>query len=91
MRSTGIRAKKRTAIAYVVYSTQTRIRLNQGHYIKESNPLSKHIFIEIVNTTNVHRRTLKCFKFYIVEGVALMCFSELELGPFYTKSCQSPS
>ena len=45
------------AIAYVVYSTQTRIRLNQGHYINVSDPLSKHAFIEIVNTTKVHRRT----------------------------------
>ena len=45
----------RTAISYVVYSTQTGIRLNGGHYIKQSHPLSKHAFIEIVNTTKVHR------------------------------------
>ena len=48
---------KRTAIAYVVYSTQTGTRLNRGHYIKGSHPLSKHAFIEIVDTTKVHRRT----------------------------------
>ena len=48
---------KRTAIAYVVYSTQTGIRLNQSHYIKESYPFSKHAFIEIVNATEVHRQT----------------------------------
>ena len=40
---------KRTAISYVVYSIQT------GHYIKESHPLLEHAFIEIVNTTKVHR------------------------------------
>ena len=48
---------QRTVIAYVVYSTQTGIGLNQGHYIKESHPLSKHAFIEIVNTTKVQRWT----------------------------------
>ena len=31
----------------LVYSTQTGIRLNQGHYIKGSHLLSKHAFIEI--------------------------------------------
>ena len=36
---------KRTAIAYVGYSIQTGIRLNRGHYIKESHRLSKHAFI----------------------------------------------
>ena len=45
---------KRTTIAYVVYSTQTGIRLKRGHHIKESHPLSKHAFIEIVNITKVH-------------------------------------
>ena len=48
---------KRTAIADVVYSTQTGIRLNRGHWIKGSHPLSKHAFIEIVNTTKVQWRT----------------------------------
>ena len=49
---------KRTAISYVVYSTQTGIRFNRGHYIKESHPLSKRAFVEIVNTAKVlHRRT----------------------------------
>ena len=48
---------KRTAIACVVYSTQTGIRLNRGHCIIENHPLSKHAFIEIVNTTMVHWRT----------------------------------
>ena len=48
---------KRTATADVVYSTQTGIRLNRGHYIQISNPLSKHAFIEIVNTRKVHKRT----------------------------------
>ena len=48
---------KRTAIAYEVLSTQTGIRLNRGHDIKGSHPLSKHVFIEIVNTTKVHRWT----------------------------------
>ena len=48
---------KRTAIAYVVYSTQTGIRLNRGHFIKASHSLSKHAFIDVVDTTKVHRRT----------------------------------
>ena len=47
---------KRTAITDVVYSTQTGIRLNRGHYIKGSHPFSKHAFIEIVITIKVHRR-----------------------------------
>ena len=56
--------------------TQTGIRLNRGHYIKGSHPLSKHAFLEIVNTTKVHRRTIrKCFKVYIAEGVKLKCVS----------------
>ena len=44
---------KRTAIANVAYSTQTGIKLYRGHYIRESHPLSKHAFIEIVNSTKV--------------------------------------
>ena len=71
--SNGESVLKRTAIADVVYSTQTGIRLNRGHYIRESQPLSIHTFIEIGNTTEVHRRT--CFKVYIAEGVALICMS----------------
>ena len=47
---------KRLVIAYVIYSTQTGTTLNRGHYIKESHPFSQHDFIEIVNTTKVHRR-----------------------------------
>ena len=47
----------RTAIAFAVSSTQTGIRLNRDHFIKGSHPLSKHAFIEIVNTTRVHRLT----------------------------------
>ena len=46
---------KRTAIDYVVCSTQTGIRLNRVHYINESHPFSKHAFIETVNTTTVHK------------------------------------
>ena len=52
--SDGESVLKRKAIAYVVYSTQTGIRLNRGHYIKRSHLLSKHAFIGIVNTTKVH-------------------------------------
>ena len=47
----------RTAIVYEVYSIQTGVSLNQGYYIKESQSLSKHAFIEIVNITKVHRQT----------------------------------
>ena len=44
---------KRTAIADEVYSTQTGIRMNRGHYIKGLHPLSKNAFVDIVNTTKV--------------------------------------
>ena len=47
---------KRTVIDYVVYSIQTGIRLNWGHYIEENHPFSEHAFIEIVNT-KVHMHT----------------------------------
>ena len=36
---------KRTAIVYVVYSTQTRIRLNQGHYIKAIHPFRNTLLL----------------------------------------------
>ena len=48
---------KTTAIAYAVYSTKTRINLDQDHYIKGSNLRSKHTFIEIVNNTKVQMRS----------------------------------
>ena len=48
---------EKTALTDMVYSTQTRIRLNRGHYIKGCHPLSKHACIEIVITVKVHRRT----------------------------------
>ena len=36
---------KRTKIACVVYSTQTGIRLNRGHYIKESHPFRNTLLL----------------------------------------------
>ena len=48
---------KNMAIGYVVYSIQTGVSLNRCHYIKGNHLLSKHAFIEILNTTKVHRRT----------------------------------
>ena len=48
---------KTTTTAYVVYSTQTGIRLNRFYYIKGSHPISTHACFEIVNTTKVHRWT----------------------------------
>ena len=56
----GESVHKRTVKADVLYSTQTAIRLNRGHYIKGSNPLSKHAFIESMNTTKVYRRLIGC-------------------------------
>ena len=43
---------RRTEIAFVVYSTHTGI----GSFYK-NHPLSKHVFIDIVNTTKVHTQT----------------------------------
>ena len=67
---------KRIAIAFVVYSNQTGIRLNRGHNIKESHPLSTHAFIENVNNTRYTGGHRKCLKVYIAEGVALICVYE---------------
>ena len=67
---------KRTAIDYVVYSTKTEIRLNLCHYINGSHPLSKHAFIEIVNTTKVHRRTYKRLQSLHRWCCTYMCVSE---------------
>ena len=65
-----------------------QLRINRGHFIKGSHPLSKYAFIEIVNTTKVHTRSLKCFKVYIAESVALVhaCVCLRIIGPFHTKS-----
>ena len=49
---------------------QLRLELRSLH--KRHPPLSKHAFIEIVNTSNVLG---KCFKVYIDEGVGLQCVS----------------
>ena len=38
---------KRTAIADVVYSTQTGIRINRGHYIKEANPFRNTLLLKL--------------------------------------------
>ena len=67
----GESVRKRTAIAYVVYSSQKGIRLNRGQYINGSHFLSKHAFIEIVSTTkedleNASKSTsLKVFHVYV--------------------------
>ena len=40
----GESVHKRTAIDDVVYSTQTGISLNRGHYIKSNHPFRKHFY-----------------------------------------------
>ena len=45
---------QRRAIASVVYIIQTAVSLNRGYYKKGNHSLSKHAFIEIVNTTKLH-------------------------------------
>ena len=42
---------KRTAIAYVLHWIKPGVSLN--NYIKRNYPISKHTFIEIVDTTNM--------------------------------------
>ena len=37
---------KRTAIALVVYSTQTGIRINRGHYMKRSHPFRNTLLLK---------------------------------------------
>ena len=79
---------KITVIAYVMYSTQTGVSLNWGHYIKGNQPLSKHAFIKIVNTPKVHRRTLKWFKVYtdIVESATLIYKSPNKILVCFTQN-----
>ena len=61
---------KRTAIAYVVYWTQTGIRLKRGHHIKGSHPFRNTLLLKLwIGGLR------KCFKVYIAECVVLICVS----------------
>ena len=50
----GIRAQKINDMLCGVFNSDM---CQIGQYIKANQPLPKHAFIEIVNTTKVHRRT----------------------------------
>ena len=63
---------KRTAIAYVVNWIQTGIRLNRGHYIKESHPFRKTLLLKLWIPQRYIGGFRKCLKVYIAEGAALV-------------------
>ena len=63
---------KWSAIAYVLYSTQTGIRLNRGHYIKGSHPFRNTLLLKLWIPQRLIGGLRKCFKVYISEG-ALIC------------------
>ena len=69
--------------------------LKSRSFHKRTTFLLKHAFIEIVYVIKKHRRTLKCFKKYIVEDVALICkflnrlyvsfYQHLRVDPLHTE------
>ena len=57
----------------MVYSPQTRIRLNRGHYIKSSHPFRNTLLLKMWIPQRYIGGLRKCFKVYIAEDITLIC------------------